>query len=736
LVIDGIPDQNVSENSQTITSQSPLMSFNSTLSESDISFIEARLNSDHDALISSVIANENVDTFLDQLQFFIDRKKSDISTMCDEHSSTFAQSIEGAQILGSNAVELRRHVLTAETAVKQTVQSVELNLSESITFRGHVKTIDAELFGISEGVCVVQQLKNINDEIDRKNYYVALVRCIEFQDYDSPISTSTMVLGFQREVEDIIKHIIKQAEYQMKEFLASYMKTSISVGSAYLYGTAEPILSFAPLYENYMVKKHLGQLAAFREYYFDMRSTQAKKIISEGPLSAPVKRTAEDIERLKALFSAIAGFFLIETRISWDRFTLIPQGQLDEMWRGMLESAYVPLASLNHQMMNVAKHVTLFCEKMEQCSLSCAPFQSFIAKQARPFKSELMREFQTDIRKTLEENSAALMIFQTPDEYTPIAKFCLCEVPTRYPYEAKFVWSIPKVLTKVETALHHWSEFSGKVGDRLYIETFEILMSNAIVQIGTIGTTLPQIPNVGFIFSSIICLQSVLSYFDQWIQQISTAGLRPDIDKLRKKIQEQLDLIMDHIKDLFRKIIGELLIPQTFRQMCTGKPPHDFSFELVTFLETMSASLRPILPAGMFLKIIEFVAGAVGERFAEVIVATTDMKWNANLIWAAQQNLNNIENWPTLIALPSARQQLNGRATALAKLLSNQLSGFVSDPQFIQQCKGLPVDAMIAILSRYGTVKTKEHFVIPNDLVKTLIQKLSPLSKMSGKGKK
>jgi hypothetical protein len=93
--------------------------------------------------------------------------------------------------------------------------------------------LNEEVFGVSEALVVISRLKNINDEIMRKNYYVAFVRYMEFQSYNSEISAFTMTAEFQRETEDAIRHIIAQAESQMKELLASFTQASI-LGSAVL----------------------------------------------------------------------------------------------------------------------------------------------------------------------------------------------------------------------------------------------------------------------------------------------------------------------------------------------------------------------------------------------------------------------------------------------------------------------------------------------------------------------
>jgi hypothetical protein len=434
----------------------------------------------------------------------------------------------------------------------------------------------------------------------------------------------------------------------------------------------------------------------------------------------------------------IAGFFLTETRIAWDGFALIPQAQLDEMWRATLTAACLALNNMSHHMMPLSRHVATFCEKMEACSLSCAPFHQFVAAQAVPFRRELMKDFLLETKRILRDNSSGLMTLASADEYQRIARFCLCEAPTRYPYEAKFVASIPMVLARIETTLEQWGQFSGKLGDRAFVEVYEGLLVGAISQIGAIAEDLVQVPHVGYFIASTLTLQTVLPYFDQAIQQKSNMALHPDNEKIRKEIQKQIESLVDRVNVLFRTFVSEMLNQQVFRAMTQGRPPHMFSSELVMFLETMSAILRPLLPSGMFLKIVERVAAGISDRYAEVIVQTADLRWNAELVWAAQQNLRNIENWPALITLPSAKKELTGISTMLSKLLSNQLGAFAADTQFVQTCKALPVDAMLAILQRYSQTKTKEHYVIPSNLVKSLIQKLTPLSKLPtvGKGKR
>jgi hypothetical protein len=205
-----------------------------SLTAEEVAAIEARLNTDQDALVSSILASDQVEGFSFHLQCFIERRKSDISVMCGEHSLTFAQSIEGAQTLGGSAVQLRDRVRSVESQVRETVHGYEAHLVDAVTLSRSIDEVDRDLEAVSEALVVIQRLKNINEQTIQKNSSVALVRCIEFQEYDSTIASATIINGFQRDAEDVIKHIVKQAECDMKMWLADFRRFSNEFGSACL----------------------------------------------------------------------------------------------------------------------------------------------------------------------------------------------------------------------------------------------------------------------------------------------------------------------------------------------------------------------------------------------------------------------------------------------------------------------------------------------------------------------
>jgi hypothetical protein len=230
---------------------------------------------------------------------------------------------------------------------------------------------------------------------------------------------------------------------------------------------------------------------------------------------------------------------------------------------------------------------------MKSGSLSCIILHGFLQQQSRPSKLELARRFAQETRRALLENSIEFMRFDTPEAFAKVAKFGLCEGPTSFPAEAKFVAAILMVLSWFEGALEQWGQFNGKYGDKAFVEIYETLLIQAVCET---ATTIPA----RHLISSCFALQSEIGYFDQWIQRISPNSARPSNDKIRHKIEEQIFKLLGKIKMLFREFINELLNPLTFKEMQKG---NSFSNELVNYLDLMSTFLKPVLPAGMFLKI-------------------------------------------------------------------------------------------------------------------------------------
>jgi hypothetical protein len=187
--------------------------------------------------------------------------------------------------------------------------------------------------------------------------------------------------------------------------------------------------------------------------------------------------------------------------------------------------------------------------------------------------------------------------------------------------------------------------------------------------------------------------------------------------------------MLEHLKSVFREFIRELISSPVARQLESGELPSPFAVEVVMYLETMSAILKPIFPPAYFLNLIEFLAITVSTAYADLITCID--KWTPELIWRAGQNWSYIENWSTLIALPGAKTHVTGMGRALQLLISNQVSTVPGDAQFIVKNRNsLPFDTLVTILQRYNGKETRNLFVIPPALVKTLISKFTPACKV------
>jgi hypothetical protein len=116
----------------------------------------------------------------------------------------------------------------------------------------------------------------------------------------------------------------------------------------------------------------------------------------------------------------------------------------------------------------------------------------------------------------------------------------------------------------------------------------------------------------------------------------------------------------------------------------------------------------------------------ISQQYGDILTAA-DLKWTPELIWRAGQNWAYISNWPTLIAMPTAKRHVEGMSKGLQLLLNNQIQAIVSDPKFASKSSDLPFDLLVAMLNRYSDkAKGKDLYVIPSSVLKTCLLKFTP----------
>lgn len=725
-----------------------------TMTDDQAASMESRLNTDTEALVSSVLSNnEDIDLLLGQLKLFIQKKDADISAMCGEHSQSFSQSIEGAQKLGKNASDLQSIVQQQSQRIDMTIEQYEQTLSEAVGKRQEISKIDTQLAAVSEFMVIMQLLQNINEEIANGNLYVAIVRILEFADYDSHISSCTVIHGLQQDIESIINNIEKAAENKVSEWLTDFMPVCHPIGSAYLFGTPEVKFNLSPLYEYYMIKKQLGKLDSLEHFYFYRRSRQIQKLLAEAitPPSGreqtesnrPHQYSANDTmyERTKKILCVIGGFFLTEARISSDGFNLIPQQKLDEIWKKAIMSVQNFLSDTNvryedydatiNETIQLSHLINLFSDKMSGCSLSCQELKNFLDQKSPIIKKFIIKKATSLLDNSFNNNTQDLMVVKTPEEFTNVAKYGLADTPHEFPTEMKFLPTIIDACKLIETYLEKWADFGAKNNEKTFIDLFETLVIYVYTAMRKIVLDSQQIPTISFIIATTLAFQKTLPYFDSFIQKTVQSTMKPDYDKIKKSANESLDQMLKQLKNLYAEnLINQIIDTHIVKEMQSGTPPHMFSSDVVRMLETMVTIMQPIFPHVMFQNVIEFLAKYLSDRISNII-ATTKIPWTPDLISATSQNVTFISTWSTLIAIPSAKAQMNGLIKMLNLLLSNQLVTQTSDPQFTNKNKDINYDAMVNIMKNYKPNTTKTLYVIPNTVLSSLISKFQPLCKIA-----
>jgi hypothetical protein len=279
----------------------------------------------------------------------------------------------------------------------------------------------------------------------------------------------------------------------------------------------------------------------------------------------------------------------------------------------------------------------------------------------------------------------------------------------------------------IDTALKTWVEFAGMGPCDQTVELYEKSLSATAGSFGLLGVGSDSILECGFVLADLMGFSASLAYFDVLMARVCETYSRANYEKLKMTVQAQVDLVMGHIKDLFNSFVTQVIDIHCIRALDRGKAPHSFTTELVTFLESKAIVLKDTLRPMDFQIVIESVAQCVSNRMCQVIVSVADIAWTPDRINGAYVNIQEIMGWKTLLNIPLARRQLEGLLKMFRYLLSKRLAQDTSAPQFLAKNRDLPWDAMVAILQRYSPKTDSELFVIPNNLVMSLIQRFQPL---------
>ena len=147
---------------------------------------------------------------------------------------------------------------------------------------------------------------------------------------------------------------------------------------------------------------------------------------------------------------------------------------------------------------------------------------------------------------------------------------------------------------------------------------------------------------------------------------------------------------------------------------------------MVTFLGTMAEILKPVLSPDLFKTIVENIAITLSSQLAKLFATVKNVKYTPELISNASVNVIFISKWSTFLYVQSAQQKMNGVTKMLSLLLNDQLMAITSDPGFKDKNKDIPFDSMVNILQHYSPKTKKALYVIPSNIVKSLITKFIP----------
>jgi len=699
-----------------------------SLSDEKISSLEAKLSNDTDSLVSSTFQNDNPGEFVQQMKYYLNKKKDEIFKLCGKNSDIFGKNVEEAKKLGTEAYELQNTVRAITGNVSTKFEDHKKLLEKSVKIQNDIASIDAKYKASTEFLVVLQKLKNINTEIEQGNYYIAVVRILEFADYDSNISGSSVIRKYQEEIPNILKHIEKLSLEKFQNWLLLFKDKCESIGNSYLSSDDEIIFDLSPVYEYYMIAKQLGEAEAFVNTYADKRKKGLNLLLEEKSNVT----TPNALESIQSLFDLVAGFFYIESRISNEGFCLMPQTQVEKFWvekLGHLKREFSQRIANEKvdEMIALSKMINHFSERMALCSLNASELMDSIKTRSGQFRKTLQKNGGNQIKQIIESISPELFVANSQNDISSSIKYQLCEMPSKFPFEAKFSIIIPKVCELIEGVINRWNDFSVQSQGEHLFELYETLTTFFINTMRSQIEKLDSIPHTAFLVSSLVSFDGSIGFFEQSIYRLSTISMWKNKERIRRSLVEAQDFGIGHLGKQFNLFILEMFTPSYLKQIIKEPPPCGTTFQLVVYFDTMSTILQPLLPKNLFQKLVDAIAKNIAERLIYLIIIKDDIVWTPDYLLSVSQNIIHISNWSTFLSYPSAKSHLNGIINMFNLLSSTQLAAQFNDPHFINNNKSIPYDALVIILIRYSPqTKLKNAVLIQKPLVDSIIQKCTP----------
>lgn len=692
------------------------------LTEKQISDLETSLNTNKqatDALIAAHFANNSDKEFLIQLNLFIDHKKQDIAELCQKYSETFGKSIDGAKTLGQSSSDIQKRLTAIEGEIKATMASYKSSLEEAVKIRKSIQETDEKLKANLEFQVLIQQLKNINEEIRAGNLYIATIRTLEFANYDSPIASSVTIRHLQKDVDPILAHIESLADKKFSNWMINFNSQCEGIGEAFLNKQKIPPIDLSAVYEYYMMEKALGRVEVFLSIYNDKREKQLKLLRENNK-----KKTG--VDPIDQLFHITAGFFYTEWRISADGFNLLEPARMERMWNetiGYMTREFTQTISHDkvEDMIFLSQRISHFDERMSICSMNSSELQKVITTRGKQFNQALKRNSSIQIKQAIDNSRLDAIQASDTESVQKCAQYNIVSNGA----DISFIPEMGKVCEIIEGTLSKWLDFTLVHQDSLLVELYEALVTALANAIKMRILNAPSIIECGNLIASLAAFDGALTYFEQYLQKSMASNIKQDKEKLRRTIFAVEEEGAKKLASLFNQFTSELIDRSYLKTLASEPPPHFSTAQLVIYFEAKSQLLINNIPQKIFQTTVENVAKHISDLFVSMIVGMEDISWTPDFIQVVSLNVNHIGNWSALISTPSAKAQINGLIKMLSLLLSSQLSTLAGNPNFMERNKDIPFNAMVAILQRYNPTSKKHLNYLQPNLINNLIAKFS-----------
>eukprot|EP00268_Persea_americana_P011315 TRINITY_DN1478_c0_g1_i4.p1 TRINITY_DN1478_c0_g1~~TRINITY_DN1478_c0_g1_i4.p1 ORF type:complete len:792 (-),score=169.72 TRINITY_DN1478_c0_g1_i4:784-3159(-) len=643
----------------------------------------------------------NPETLLHQLKNITKNKEVEIEELCKLHYEDFIATVDKLRGILLDADELKR-TLSSENSRLQDVGSSLLLILDELLELHLMKRNVTEAIQMSR-ICL--QVANLcikcNQHVSNSQFYPALdtLDLIE-RDFLQIIPIKVFQKMVEERIPAIRLHVEKKVCSEFDDWLVHVRIVAREIGQLAMGQAAlkrqkdeekrsrqreaeeqshsgfncvfaldieetdeDPAmkLDLSPVYRAYHTHTCLRIQDQFREYYYKNRLLQLN---SELQMSS----SQSFLESHKTFFSQIAGYFIVEDRVSQTVKGLLLPTQVDKIWDTALEKItsvlvenFSVIEAPNHLLL-IKDHVTLLVATLQQYGYRVTPLLKVLDNSRGRYHDLLLEESRKKITDVLANDTYEQMVMRKESEFK--MNVLLFDLQTSdlmpvFPYIAPFSSTVPEacriVRLYIEDSVNYLS-YSGleNVSDdaRKYLDKLLIyVLSEELLK--AIHSSTTGVSQAMQIAANITVLERACDVFLRQVSRLSGIPVRsserpPGSLTAIAVLKTSQDAAFHTLLKLVNSKVGEIMSLTDNIDWTADEVPqngNEYINVLIVYLVTVVSTAQEILPLDAVYKVGSGILKQISDSFVATLLSDGVKRINVNFLMGIDNDVRQLESF-------------------------------------------------------------------------------------------